>query len=85
MISFCVCGFANKSDRDAEVTSADEACHAAAKELEQGKKGRSKSLSEKQREAFARRRAERAEEWTATLTAQVFGMDNDLWVVQLSE
>lgn len=50
---------------------ADEACHKAARELEDGRKARGKALAQKQAENFARRRAERADTWIAQLTTQV--------------
>lgn len=58
-------------DRDAEVIAADEACDAAARELEMGRRERGETLSEKQREAFARRRTERADIWAEQLPTEV--------------
>lgn len=50
---------------------ADEACDRAATELEKGREARSNKMSEKQREAFVRRRAERADAWAEQLPIQV--------------
>ncbi|CAN0542972.1 unnamed protein product, partial [Ectocarpus sp. 8 AP-2014] len=58
------------SDRDRAVIEADEACDKAAAELEKGREARSKKMAAKQRETFARRRAERADAWTEQLPIQ---------------
>ncbi|CAN0542958.1 unnamed protein product, partial [Ectocarpus sp. 8 AP-2014] len=58
------------SDRDRAVIEADEACDKAAAELEKGREIRSKKMAAKQRETFARRRAERADAWTEQLPIQ---------------
>lgn len=50
---------------------ADEACDKAAAELEKGREARSNKMAAKQRETFARRRAERADAWTEQLAIQV--------------
>lgn len=60
-----------QSDRDRAVIEADEACDKAASELEKGREARANKMSEKQREAFARRRAERADAWVEQLSIQV--------------
>lgn len=60
-----------QSDRDAEVIKADEACDKAAAELETGRKTKGKAAWKKQREAFGRRRAERADAWAEQLSIQV--------------
>lgn len=60
-----------QSDRDAEVIKADEACHKAATELENGRKTKGRAAWKKQREAFGRRRAERADAWAEQLSIQV--------------
>ncbi len=49
---------------------ADEACDKAASELEKGREARSNKMSEKQRETFVRRRAERADAWVEQLPIQ---------------
>ncbi|CAM9901811.1 unnamed protein product, partial [Laminaria digitata] len=58
------------SDRDAEVIKADEACDTAATELEKGRKTKGRAAWRKQREAFGRRRAERADAWAEQLSIQ---------------
>lgn len=60
-----------QSDRDAEVIKADEACDKAATELESGRKSKGRAALKKQREAFGRRRAERADAWAEQLSIQV--------------
>ncbi|CAM9325405.1 unnamed protein product, partial [Ectocarpus sp. 12 AP-2014] len=59
-----------QSDRDRAVIEADEACDKAAAELEKGREARSNKMAAKQRETFARRRAERADAWTEQLAIQ---------------
>lgn len=66
-----VLGALYQSDRDAEVIAADEACNKAAIELELGRKARVRAASEKQRDAFARKRSARADAWAEQLTVQV--------------
>ncbi|CAM9221450.1 unnamed protein product, partial [Hapterophycus canaliculatus] len=59
-----------QSDRDRAVIEADEACDRAAKELAKGREARSNKMAEKQREAFGRRREERADAWFEQLPIQ---------------
>lgn len=70
-LPFAARGNTLQSDRDRAVIEADEACDKAASELEKGREARGNRMSEKQREAFARRRAERADVWTEQLPIQV--------------